>query len=73
MDKTTLRPNTCEFSCTQNGVTNMMCGWEDRKEEQTREAEGGGAREEREEEKKKKLKIGNPHLGMVAKEADGIV
>lgn len=51
----------------------MMCGWEDRKEEQTREAEGGGAREEREEEKKKKLKIGNPHLGMVAKEADGIV
>lgn len=29
-----------------------------------------GGREER---RKKKLKIGNPHLGMVAKEADGIV
>ena len=32
---------------------------------------GGKGRERRRE--KKKLKIGNPHLGMVAKEADGIV
>lgn len=41
-------------------VTNELVR-EDQKQEQTRRG------------RKKKLKIGNPHLGMVAKKADGIV
>lgn len=61
-------PDMCEFSCTQNGVTNDMGGRIGKKNKQERRR---GGREERR--RKKKLKIGNPHLGMVAKEADGIV